>query len=89
MGSHVKHVKIGDRVASFVFGTYDQYNGAFAEVVKSNGKNTWVLPEGVSEEEGAAFTVGFFLSLFFSMGFFKTSSNSNISSISRLFSSLT
>lgn len=36
VGPAVKHIQVGDRVASFVFGTYDEYNGAFAEAVKSN-----------------------------------------------------
>ncbi|KAL7412528.1 hypothetical protein BDY24DRAFT_415911 [Mrakia frigida] len=45
VGPAVKHIQVGDRVASFVFGTYDEYNGAFAEAVKSNRKTTWVLPD--------------------------------------------
>ncbi|KAL7409876.1 chaperonin 10-like protein, partial [Mrakia frigida] len=56
VGSNVEHIKVGDRVASFVFGTYDEYNGAFAEAVKSNRKTTWVLPDEMSHLEGAAFT---------------------------------
>lgn len=57
VGSNVEHIKVGDRVASIVFGTYDEYNGAFAEAVKSNRKTTWVLSEEMRGEEGAAFTV--------------------------------
>ena len=57
VGSNVKHIKTGDRVASFVFGTHDDYNGAFAEIVKSNAKSSFVLPDGMSHLDGAAFTV--------------------------------
>lgn len=57
VGSAVKHIRVGDRVAAFIFGTSEELDGAFGEAVKVHRKSAWVLPEGMSSTEAAAITV--------------------------------
>ncbi|KZP08864.1 GroES-like protein [Athelia psychrophila] len=57
VGSDVKHVQIGDRVAAFLYGTQDETNGAFAEYARYNSSSAWKLPEGMSYAEAASFPI--------------------------------
>ncbi|KAL8281312.1 hypothetical protein RQP46_006346 [Phenoliferia psychrophenolica] len=57
VGSDVTHVKVGSRVAGFVFGTSNETNGSYAEYVKFNKAVTFELPEHMSYEEGAAIPI--------------------------------
>ncbi|KZP09825.1 GroES-like protein [Athelia psychrophila] len=57
VGSEVKHVQVGDRVAAFLYGTQDETNGAFAEYARYNCSSAWKLPEGMSFAEAASFPI--------------------------------
>ncbi|KAI0314877.1 hypothetical protein OF83DRAFT_1063083 [Amylostereum chailletii] len=57
VGSAVTHIKVGDRVAGFVYGASDATNGAYAEYVKQNKNVSFVLPDSMSSTEAAAFPI--------------------------------
>ncbi|KAI0313386.1 chaperonin 10-like protein [Amylostereum chailletii] len=57
VGSAVTHIKVGDRVAGFVYGASDANNGAFAEYVRQNKNVCFVLPESMRNIEAAAFPI--------------------------------
>ncbi|EIN07436.1 zinc-binding oxidoreductase ToxD [Punctularia strigosozonata HHB-11173 SS5] len=52
--------RVGDRVAGFVYGSQYKDRGAFAEYVKNDCALSWHVPDGVSYEEAATMSVGFF-----------------------------
>jgi NADPH:quinone reductase-like Zn-dependent oxidoreductase len=57
VGSEVKHVQVGDRVATFLYGTQEETNGACAEYARYNCSSAWKLPEGMSFAEAASFPI--------------------------------
>ncbi|KII90674.1 hypothetical protein PLICRDRAFT_174057 [Plicaturopsis crispa FD-325 SS-3] len=57
VGSDVKHIKVGDRVAGFTYGTNQTNNGSYAEYVRFDSAVTFKLPEGMSYEEAASFPI--------------------------------
>ncbi|KAK4702881.1 hypothetical protein P7C70_g3335, partial [Phenoliferia sp. Uapishka_3] len=57
VGSNVKHVSVGSRVAGFVFGTSNPTNGSYAEYVTFNKAVTFALPEGMTYTEAAAMPI--------------------------------
>jgi hypothetical protein len=57
VGSNVTHVKKGDKVFGFVFGTSDPYNGSYAEYVRFNKAVVVKIPDGMSAVEAASFPV--------------------------------
>ncbi|KAF7974405.1 hypothetical protein HWV62_12254 [Athelia sp. TMB] len=57
VGSDVTHIRAGDRVAAFLYGTQDPSNGAFAEYARYNASGAWVLPPGMSYAEAASFPI--------------------------------
>lgn len=57
IGRNVQHIKVGDRVAGFAHGAFEETNGAYAEYVRCNKALAFVLPEGMSPVEGAAIPV--------------------------------
>ncbi|KAG7528712.1 hypothetical protein FFLO_05973 [Filobasidium floriforme] len=56
VGSEVRHVKVGDRVAGMVHGASSRTNGTAAEVTIYDAALLWAMPEGMSFTEGAAIT---------------------------------
>ncbi|WVF69587.1 hypothetical protein IAT40_004365 [Kwoniella sp. CBS 6097] len=57
VGSSVKHIKEGDRVAGMVYGMSSQVQGAASEGLLYDAANLWVMPPGMSDLEGASFTL--------------------------------
>ncbi|KAH7869401.1 chaperonin 10-like protein [Lentinula edodes] len=58
VGSAVKHLKVGDRVAGFNYGgSYQTNNGAYAEFVRLYASVTFKLPDELSYEEGASLPI--------------------------------
>ncbi|WVQ98262.1 hypothetical protein IAU59_005385 [Kwoniella sp. CBS 9459] len=57
VGSSVKHVKAGDRVAGMVYGASSEVQGAASEGLIYDEANLWVMPPGMSDLEGASFTL--------------------------------
>ncbi|KAJ3841909.1 chaperonin 10-like protein [Lentinula raphanica] len=58
VGSAVKHLKVGDRVAGFNYGgSFQTNNGAYAEYVRLISAVTFKLPDGITYEEGASLPV--------------------------------
>ncbi|OCF44844.1 hypothetical protein I317_01333 [Kwoniella heveanensis CBS 569] len=57
VGSSVKHIKAGDRVAGMVYGASSTVQGAASEGLLYDAANLWVMPPGMSDAEGAAFTL--------------------------------
>lgn len=57
VGSDVKHIKEGDRVAGFVFGCSNEEQGAYSEGLVFDSAVSFVLPPGMSDVEGAAFPI--------------------------------
>ncbi|KAE9397700.1 GroES-like protein [Gymnopus androsaceus JB14] len=55
VGTAVKHLKVGDRIAGFnMGGIFQTDNGAFAEYVRLQAAVTFKIPDEMSYEEGAA-----------------------------------
>ncbi|KAF2847574.1 GroES-like protein [Plenodomus tracheiphilus IPT5] len=50
-------LKFGDRVAGFVQGGIETWNGAFAEYLNVEGDLVWRIPESVSDEEAATYGI--------------------------------
>jgi len=63
VGSNVTHVKAGDRVFGFVFGTQDATNGSYAEYVRFNKGVVAKIPDSMSAVEAASFPVRILRSL--------------------------
>ncbi|KAE9388123.1 GroES-like protein [Gymnopus androsaceus JB14] len=58
VGSAVKHLKVGNRVAGFNYGgSYQTDNGSYAEYVRLYAAVTFKIPDGMSYEEGAVLPV--------------------------------
>lgn len=58
VGSDVKHLKVGDRVAAFnTRGGTQSTNGAFAEYTTFDSALAFKLPEGMTYEEAASFPI--------------------------------
>jgi len=58
VGSAVKHLKVGNRVAGFNYGgSYQSDNGSYAEYVRLYAAVTFKIPDEMSYEEGAALPV--------------------------------
>ncbi|KZV73105.1 GroES-like protein [Peniophora sp. CONT] len=61
VGSAVTHVKVGDRVAAFnEGGSWQTDNGAYAEYCRFIAAAVFVLPPGMTYEEGASFPIPHF-----------------------------
>ncbi|KAJ7748802.1 GroES-like protein [Mycena maculata] len=54
VGTDVKNVKIGDRVAGFVHGARKNDLGSYAEYLRTEYDLVWSVPDGTSFEEAAA-----------------------------------
>lgn len=57
VGSAVKHVKAGDRVAGFTYGCTDEMNGAFAEYCRIPESTVLKLPDSMSYQQAAAMPI--------------------------------
>lgn len=57
VGSAVKHVHAGSRVAGFCFGTSNPTNGSYAEYVVYNQGVVFELPSGMTYAEGSALPI--------------------------------
>ncbi|KAE9388121.1 GroES-like protein [Gymnopus androsaceus JB14] len=58
VGSAVKHLKVGNRVAGFNYGgSYQTDNGSYAEYVRLYAAATFKIPDEMSYEEGAALPI--------------------------------
>ncbi|WWC91531.1 uncharacterized protein L201_006477 [Kwoniella dendrophila CBS 6074] len=57
VGSKVNHIKQGDRVAGMVYGASSEIQGSASEGLVYDAANTWVMPAGMSDLEGASFTL--------------------------------
>jgi len=60
VGTSVKKVKKGDRVAGWIYGaSLRAGHGSYAQFVRVDGENLFRIPEGVSFDEAATFGVAF------------------------------
>ncbi|KAF9016974.1 NAD(P)-binding protein [Hymenopellis radicata] len=57
VGTNVKHLKVGDRVACFQFGCYHSDTGSFAEYSRFDSAVVFKLPDNLSYEAGAALPI--------------------------------
>lgn len=82
-GKDVSHIKVGDRVAGFVHGCYNEHNGAYAEYVQCHKALAFVIPEGMSSVEAAAMPIPHltaFQTLYLRLGLPTPSASSSASS---------
>ncbi|KAJ4468788.1 chaperonin 10-like protein [Lentinula aciculospora] len=58
VGSAVKHLKVGDRVAGFNYGgSFQTNNGSYAEFVRLLSSVTFKIPDDLTYEEGASLPI--------------------------------
>jgi len=59
VGSNVKKVKQGDRVAGWIAGSIWPGHGSYSQFIRVDGANLYKIPEGVSFDEAATHGVAF------------------------------